>query len=170
MMRSTSRAGENLARLSNFTERTAIWFSIGAVVVLVITLSCGGEAKDSSPMLPVVQPSPATATLTPIPSPTTVPSPTVTTPTTMPTVMPDTVTVQLAEHDDLGAIPIDGNGRTLYLRTEDERDQSNCEESCNKTWPPLLTSGDAIAGEDLTAQVLKSTKRDDESNQVTYNG
>ena len=170
MLRSSSRAGRNLARLGNFSGRTTIWLSIAAIILLVITLSCGGEATVSTPTLPVVEPSPGTATLTTIPSPTTVPSPTVTAPTTIPTAVPDTVTVQLAEHDDLGAILVDGNNRTLYLRTEDERNQSNCDESCIKTWPPLLTINDAVAGEDLTEQVLKSIKRVDGSNQVTYNG
>ena len=58
----------------------------------------------------------------------------------------------------------------LYLRTGDERNKSNCAEDCAKTWPPLLTAGDALAGEGVTIQVLKSITRDYGSNQVAYNG
>ena len=80
------------------------------------------------------------------------------------------VTVKLGEHPALGTILVDGNGRTLYLFSGDERNQSNCAGSCAEAWPPVLSSGDASAGEGVTVGALGSVARDDGSNQVTYNG
>ena len=150
--------------MSSFSRGTRIWLGIAAAALVLFVVACGGAETDSAPSPSVVEPSPATSTSTSVPSPTFI------TPTTIPTPLADTVTVQVAEHGDLGAILVDGNSRTLYLRTEDERNQSNCDESCIKTWPPLLTIGDAEAGEGVTVEVLKNIRRDDGSNQVTFNG
>ena len=141
-----------------------MWLSVAAGVLLVFAVACGGAETDAVPAPTGLGTNLPTAT------PTNLPSPALLTATKTPTQMPDTVTVNIEEHDELGAILVDGNGRTLYLLIEDERNQSNCDASCIQAWPPLLTAGDASAGEGLTAQVLKSIRRDDGSNQVTYNG
>lgn len=78
--------------------------------------------------------------------------------------------VSVAEHADLGEILVDQSGRSLYLFTDDEADTSNCTGSCALTWPPLLTVGDPAAGDGASADLLRTTTRDDGSVQVTYNG
>ena len=108
------------------------------------------------PALPTTEPSART----------TGPSPAVTAPTTP----AETITVKVAEHASLGAILVDGSGRTLYLFSEDERNQSNCASSCADAWPPLLIEREASAGEGVTGDALGSFTRDDGSNQVAYNG
>ena len=101
--------------------------------------------------------------------PTTGPSPAIKSPATStntPGAVTGTIQVQATEHVDLGIILVDGKGRTLYLFTEDERNQS----SCADTWPPLLSAGEALAGEGVTSGALGSITRADGSIQVTYNG
>ena len=78
--------------------------------------------------------------------------------------------VNVAEHADLGEILVDQSGRSLYLLTNDEADTSSCTGGCALTWPPLLTVGDPAAGDGASADLLRTTTRDDGSVQVTYNG
>ncbi|MFJ9682072.1 hypothetical protein ACIRP2_29090 [Streptomyces sp. NPDC101194] len=70
----------------------------------------------------------------------------------------------------LGTILVDGKGRTLYLFAADTTSRSNCSGACAKEWPPLIVSGEPVAGKGLKAGLLGTTKRDDGSRQVTYNG
>ena len=77
--------------------------------------------------------------------------------------------VLMKHNDTLGNILSDGEGRTLYLFTRDERNKSNCSGACLQRWPALLTVGDPKAGEGLDARLLGATKRDDGATQVTYN-
>lgn len=60
-----------------------------------------------------------------------------------------------------GTILTDGNGRTLYLFTGDERNKSNCTESCLQLWTPLLTAGDPQAGEGVNPRSLRTITRAD---------
>ncbi|MCI0869608.1 MAG: hypothetical protein J4O08_07825, partial [Chloroflexi bacterium] len=78
--------------------------------------------------------------------------------------------VLLGDHSDLGSILMDRSGRTQYLYTPDERNVSNCAGGCALAWPPLLTSGDPVAGDGLNSDRLGVITRDDGSSQVTYNG
>ena len=152
--------GSILTRLNNFFRGSAIGLGIIAAALFVFVVACGGEETDAPPSPSITQPSPAivvSATLPPESFITPVP-------------VASTITVKVAEHADLGTILVDGNGRTLYLRTGDERNKSNCAGGCASAWPPLLTAADALAGEGVTAQVLKNIIRDDGSNQVAYNG
>ena len=78
--------------------------------------------------------------------------------------------VTTSEHPELGTILVDTSGRTMYLFTVDERNVSNCFTGCARAWPPLLTVGDPIAGEGISAGRLGSIAREDGGTQVTYNG
>ena len=79
-------------------------------------------------------------------------------------------TVKLSQHPDLGSILTDATGMTLYLFTNDERNKSNCAGNCATAWPPLLTTGDPVAGEELQARALTTVTRADGGTQVAYNG
>ena len=83
--------------------------------------------------------------------------------------MPVTVTVNIEEHGELGAILVDGNGRTLYLLIEDKRNQSNCAGSCIQAWPPFLTVGELTSDELIADERLGTVTRLDGSEQITYN-
>jgi predicted lipoprotein with Yx(FWY)xxD motif len=76
------------------------------------------------------------------------------------------VTVMTAE-SDLGTILVDGEGRTLYLFTNDSPGVSNCEGGCLAAWPPLL--GEPEAGTGADGALLGTLVRDDGTTQVTYN-
>lgn len=78
--------------------------------------------------------------------------------------------VETSGHADLGTILTDRSGRTQYLFTPDNRDLSNCGDTCAFLWPPLLTVGDPTPGENVSADQLGTIERDDGSTQVTYNG
>jgi predicted lipoprotein with Yx(FWY)xxD motif len=81
------------------------------------------------------------------------------------------VTVQVADHPELGKILTDGQGMTLYLFTPDDENVSNCYDQCAVNWPPLLVEEgqEPAAGAGLTGE-LGITERTDGGRQVTYNG
>lgn len=69
----------------------------------------------------------------------------------------------------LGTILTDGTGRTLYLFEADTGPTSTCTGTCAAQWPPDLTTGAAV-GTGVNASMLGTTKRSDNTTQVTYNG
>ena len=81
------------------------------------------------------------------------------------------VTVQVADHPELGKILTDGQGMTLYLFTRDGEDVSNCSGQCAVNWPPLLVEEgqEPAAGPGLTGE-LGTIERTDGGRQVTYKG
>src|SRR4051812_26356331 len=66
-----------------------------------------------------------------------------------------------AGHTKLGAVLVDGRGRTLYLFEKDKGTASTCYGACASIWPPLTTGTKSVAGADLPAAKLGSTKRTD---------
>ena len=79
-------------------------------------------------------------------------------------------TVAVASNPKLGQILVDGSGRTLYLFEADKSASSTCYSACATYWPPLLTNGAPKAGAGVDATKLATTKRNDGTSQVTYNG
>ena len=71
---------------------------------------------------------------------------------------------------DLGSVLVDSQGRTLYLFAKDQGTTSACSGACATAWPPLRVSGKPLAGGDVKASLLGTTKRSDGKPQVTYNG
>jgi predicted lipoprotein with Yx(FWY)xxD motif len=74
-----------------------------------------------------------------------------------------------ATSSSLGMILVDGNGRTLYLFEKDQPDQSACAGACAAAWPVDQSSGTPKAGSGVTASMLGTIKRSDNTTQVTYN-
>ena len=149
------------------SSRRTLSVRIGIAALVLLAASCGGEEAASGPSPTVAETSPAPVLPTgKSPAPTAAPSPALTATATP----ADTITVKVTEHASLGTILVDGSGRTLYLFSRDERNQSNCAGSCAEAWPPLSTARDASAGVGVTEDALGSITRDDGSNQVTYNG
>jgi predicted lipoprotein with Yx(FWY)xxD motif len=71
---------------------------------------------------------------------------------------------------DLGRILVDAQGRTLYMFEADKNGKSACSGACASAWPPLTTSGSAVAGTGAAMKLLGTTKRSDGTTQATYNG
>jgi len=71
----------------------------------------------------------------------------------------------------LGNVLVGPTGMTLYMFTKDAPDTSNCTDKCAEAWPPLLVkSADAfVPGLNLRGK-FGTTKRKDDTLQVTYNG
>ena len=78
--------------------------------------------------------------------------------------------VTVSQNDTLGSFLVDDKGMTLYLFTKDTPNTSNCYDKCATAWPPLLTTGNPVAGSGADASMLGTTTRTDGTTQVTYNG
>ena len=74
-----------------------------------------------------------------------------------------------AASTSLGMILVDGSGRTLYLFEKDQPNQSACAGACAAAWPVDQTSATPKAGSGVTASMLGTITRSDNTTQVTYN-
>ncbi len=64
-----------------------------------------------------------------------------------------------------------GPGRqAIYIFENDEIDKSNCYGECAEAWPPVLTEGKPVAGDDVRQRLLGRTTRRNGKRQVTYDG
>ncbi len=79
-------------------------------------------------------------------------------------------TIALGTNGTLGSFLVDGEGRTLYLFTNDERNASNCAGGCAAAWPPLHTNGDPMVLDGLDSERAGTITREDGRTQHTYNG
>lgn len=78
-------------------------------------------------------------------------------------------TVVLAD-SQFGEMLYDASDQAIYVFELDGRDESACYEECAAAWPPVLTSGDPVAGQGVDGTLLGTTKRSDGKTQVTYAG
>ncbi len=88
----------------------------------------------------------------------------------MPQAANGSVTIKVASNVSLGSILTDGDGRTLYLRTNDAAGKSSCNTDCAQKWPPLLATGNLTAGAGVDAKQLTTIQRDDGSMQAALGG
>ena len=79
----------------------------------------------------------------------------------------DEATVALAD-TSLGEVLAGPDGRTLYLFTGDSDGTSACIDQCAEVWPPLVVSGEPVAGDGLDETLLGTIERSGGSQQVTY--
>lgn len=72
----------------------------------------------------------------------------------------------------LGKVLANGRGFTLYMFARDTRNHNACVaiRGCAAVWPPLLTSGNPIAGRGVNASLLGRIKLSNGKRQVTYAG
>ena len=85
------------------------------------------------------------------------------------TTAPSGVATVTAASSKLGVVLVDGSGRTLYLFEKDQPNQSACAGACAAAWPVDQSSGTPKAGSGVTASMLGTIKRSDNTTQVTYN-
>jgi predicted lipoprotein with Yx(FWY)xxD motif len=64
----------------------------------------------------------------------------------------------------------DADQRAIYYFDKEQTSASECYGDCAVAWPPVLTEGEPQAGGGADAKLLGTTKRDDGSTQVTYDG
>lgn len=78
--------------------------------------------------------------------------------------------VDVAENDTLGTYLTDGEGRSLYLFTDENGNPVPCTGQCAEVWPPFTAEGEVTAGAGADASLLSTTERPDGAMQVAYNG
>lgn len=71
---------------------------------------------------------------------------------------------------DFGTVLFDGTGQAIYLFDKEITTTPECYEDCAAAWPPVLTDGIPVAGNDAETGLLGTTLRTDGSTQVTYAG
>ncbi|WP_329390886.1 COG4315 family predicted lipoprotein [Streptomyces sp. NBC_01716] len=81
-----------------------------------------------------------------------------------------TPNVDVKNNNSLGKILVDNKGMTLYEFDKDTKNKSMCNGACAQQWPPFTVKTTPAAGSGVKGNLLKTTKRDDGSMQVTYNG
>lgn len=74
------------------------------------------------------------------------------------------------KNGSFGKMLVDEQGRSLYQFDKDTTNKSMCTGSCATAWPPFTVKSKPAAGSGIKANLLKTTKRSDGSEQVTYNG
>src|SRR4051812_16141848 len=75
-----------------------------------------------------------------------------------------------AKPTKLGTALVDADGRTLYLFEKDKGAKSACYGACASVWPPVTTSGNALARDGVEPAKLGTTRRTDGTTEVTYAG
>ncbi len=70
----------------------------------------------------------------------------------------------------LGAVVVDGSGRTLYLFAKDTGPRSTCSGSCAVNWPPFTAASTPKAGGGVQASALSLVRRSDGKRQVVIDG
>ena len=147
-------------------RRTALLLLL--VPALVIAAACDNDDDDGVVGTPTPTPE-VDPTPTPTPTPDDTPTPT---PTPAETPAPAAAVVEVSDEGELAPFLVDSDGMTLYLFTNDEPGQSNCEGDCIANWPPLVVESedDLAAGDGATGELGVIERADDGSLQVTYNG
>ena len=64
----------------------------------------------------------------------------------------------------------DKTGQAIYLFDLETSPKPGCYGECAEAWPPVLTRGEPVASGQARAGLLGTTKRDDGTTQVTYDG
>lgn len=75
----------------------------------------------------------------------------------------------VASESDFGPMLYDGAGQAIYLFDVETTSEPRCYDECAEAWPPVLTTGDPIAGAGVESSMLGTTERADGTVQVTYN-
>lgn len=78
-------------------------------------------------------------------------------------------TVKLGD-SQYGKVLFDDEDQAIYLFDKESGPKAECYGACAEAWPPVLTEGQPRAGAGVKAELLGTTKRDDGTTQVTFNG
>lgn len=135
----------------------------GAALVLLASLAaCGNGAAPAADEPDVAASTPADPTPEPTASSTAERTPSPTSGSTEPG------TRIVVSDSEFGAMLFDGTGQAIYLFAVETTSRSRCYDACAEAWPPVLTTGDPVAGPGVEGSMLGTTKRADGTVQVTY--
>ena len=135
---------------------------LGGSVSMLIVAACGSAAAGTTTPTVTGAPPQAATSL-----PTAAATPTPSQPAPAPAAG---ATVALQSVGGLGQILVGPDGKTLYYFLADTGSASTCNGQCAQNWPPLTTTGVPRATGGVSATLLGTTRRDDGTTQVTYDG
>lgn len=144
---------------------------LSGTLSLLILAACGSTTvstlggTSSTPTAASSRPATPAPTIDATPAPSAKP-----TPTAAPPVPAAGTATALRVVAPLGQILVGANGKTLYVFLGDAGTMSNCLGSCAHNWPPLTTIGLPRATGGVSQRLLGTTKRQDGTTQVTYDG
>jgi predicted lipoprotein with Yx(FWY)xxD motif len=141
----------------------------GAAVLLLIVLTACGDDPEPAAEEPVTT---ASATVDMTDAPTASPTASATDePTPSPTAEPTAPGTRIVVSDsEFGQMLFDSTGQAIYLFDVETTSKPECYDACAEAWPPVLTTGDPVAGRGVEDPLLATTERTDGTVQVTYNG
>jgi predicted lipoprotein with Yx(FWY)xxD motif len=138
-----------------------------AALLLTVLAGCGDDADPDADQ-PASTPSVTVGTTDePADSTTDEPNAEPTSPKTPEPIEPGTRIV--ASDSEFGSMLFDTTGQAIYLFDVETTSEPRCYDECAAAWPPVLTSGDPVAGRGVDGSVLATTERADGTVQVTYN-
>lgn len=129
------------------------------VLVLALVASSCGSSTTRDAAGPEPRPG---ASRTPAVSPTPTPSSS--------SSAPKPGTVVTTGPSDFGPMLFDAQHQAIYIWESEESDRPECYGGCAEAWPPVLTDGTPVARGRIDESLLGTTKRRDNTTQVTYNG
>lgn len=134
-----------------------------ALTLVALLTACGGEERRPDAAEPTSTTSATVdATEEPTSSPTQEPSPSATAEPAEPG------TRIVASGSEFGRMLFDSTGQAIYLFDVETTPTPQCYDACAEAWPPVLTTGDPVAGAGLRDSLLGTTERTDGTLQVTY--
>jgi predicted lipoprotein with Yx(FWY)xxD motif len=77
--------------------------------------------------------------------------------------------LEASQQRPYGQCVTDAQGRPLYMFSSDQKDSSNCQNTCAQAWPPVTTTGKPEAGSGIQKGMLGTLQRNDGKTQITYN-
>lgn len=152
---------------------------LGAMLLLALLVAACGPATTDVPtmtteptLLPTDPPMTESPVATESPAATDAATEAPTTDATAGVPVTGAATINVADVGTFGQALVDGEGRSLYLFTNDTQNSgaSSCTGDCLVNWPPLLTDGDPVAGTGVDQAMLGTISLPDGTTQVTYNG
>ena len=158
--------------LTSSSAPTRAWFSLLALIALVLLAACGNTTTTGSTAAPTATSNTSSSSA----------SSTTTsgrygkgygTGSTTPTASSSGQLIQTATATVNGkseTILTNAQGMTLYYRTTDKPPATVCSGGCASAWPPLLVSGSTIPTSATTLPGKLSVQTDANGTQVEYNG
>ena len=134
-----------------------------AVLLLTFLAACGDDpapdADEPASTASATDDATDEATASPTASPTPSPTPEPTEPGTR----------IVVSDSEFGQMLFDSTGQAIYLFDIETTSKPECYDGCAEAWPPVLTTGDPVAGPGVETSLLATTERTDGTVQVTYN-
>jgi predicted lipoprotein with Yx(FWY)xxD motif len=76
----------------------------------------------------------------------------------------------IVDDSEFGPMLYSAKGQAIYLFDLEDGPRPRCYDECAEAWPPVLTTGDPVAGRGVHAGLLGTVQREGGATQVTYAG